>query len=67
MNPIRQLLGEWTFRDLFADLPDLAGFQGVVEPGQECPEGEAHPEFLVLENDDRVLRRKRPAEHSSSI
>ena len=46
MNPVRQLLGEWTLRNLLADVPNLAGFQRIVEPGQECPEREAHPEFL---------------------
>ena len=49
MNPFGELLGEWTLGNLLADVPDLAGFQGVVEPGQECSEREAHPESLFLE------------------
>src|SRR5262249_22497829 len=49
MDSVRKLLGERTFRDLLADLPDLRGFQGVVEPGQERSESEAHSRILPRE------------------
>src|SRR5262249_27209507 len=49
MNPVRKLLGERTFRDLLADLSDLRGFQGIVEPSQQSSESQAHPRVLHRE------------------
>ncbi len=42
MDALHKFVREGTFRHLLTDLTDLRRWQGVIEPGQQCSQGQAH-------------------------